>query len=673
MRSRVYFGILTFLFLGISTWAGTFTDSNGGKHQWSVDDTHTLVWDGAPYVPFGVEFTPKFLSDAQNDENLAADEAEIGALKLAGISDIIIKPAKALLSIPAPAFQKIIDLLEKNGMRYGIKLDDSPYPSLIGWVIAPTKYREDGIQAKGEVVKSIPDTKTAIYVLCNAITGDINRHGQAIVRQEEVLVSIEEMPAVPQVLLIYPQRVIKQNSPEWGLPDLWASYDKHRDHLISYLSQIKFGPGLRFFVDPFTESMGPSGDVESMIPASASFRIEYSAWLSRKYNSVQTLSSQWALTDYIVKSYAEAARLIPLWRQGRGVGEVYDPTNNRRYKVDPARSAIWQDFIEFRETSVRGYMNSVADALKRFVADVPVVFTGNALQPMFQNSDVNGYDGLMVAKPYDNRTTSQLAAEVLSLAENSMRNVWIVSRVSPAAPGETVYQKKEELFAELNTLRNLGSKGFFLAQIPYEAKIGSADLLFWLSEYGSLSASDKQFASYRPRVAFYPKDYAEIGVKRFNSGVWWIPSLAAGQKLNLGASYGGYVLAGVSGMGLYIWSTKGSGSVTLAASQPITITTLMGDKTTLKPSKGRVAVPLTEEPIIIEGIPPEQFMPLEVVVGALQEFEKLIEKARPSIPDIEVYVRLAAQAKKQIDKNEFLMSYDFIMGAMEELRQRIHA
>ncbi|MDH7482563.1 MAG: hypothetical protein QHH26_11415 [Armatimonadota bacterium] len=673
MHSKAFYGILIFLFLGISAWGGTFTDRDGGKHQWYVNDTHTLVWDGNSYIPFGVEFTPKYLTDAQTEENLAADEAEIGALKLAGISDVIIKPEKALNSIPPSAFQRIIDLLETNGMHYGIELNDSPYSSLVGWVIAPTKYREDGIQARGEVIKSIPDTQMAFYVLCNAITGEVNRQGQATVAVDEVRISVEEMPAVTQVLLIYPLRKIRQSSPEWGLPDLWASYDKHRDHLVAYLSQLKFGPGLRFFVDPFTERLAPVGDTESMFPASPSFRIEYSSWLSRKYNNTQTLSTQWALTDYVIKTYTEAARLIPLWRQGRGVGEVYDPSTNKRYKVDPTRSTIWQDFLEFRETSVRGYMNSVADALKRLVADVPVVFTGNALQPMFQNSDPAGYDGLVVPKPFDNRTTNQRAAEVLSLAENSMRNIWILSRISPAAPGETVYQKKEELFAELNTLRSLGSKGFFLSQIPAEAKIGSADLLFWLAEYGNLSISDKQFASYRPRVAFYPKDYGGIGIKRFNSGVWWIPSLAAGHKLNLGEAYGGYVLAGVSGMGLYIWSTKGSRTITIATPQPITLTTLIGEKTTLNPSKGRVAILLSEEPVIVDGIPPEQFLPLEVVVGALQELEKLIEKARTSVPDIEAYVRLAAQAKKQIEKNEFLMSYDFIMGAIQELEHRVRA
>lgn len=654
--------------LGTGAFAGTFKDRTGTAHSWAVNDSHALVWDGAVYIPFGAAFEPKYLADGQTDANWTSDEAAVDALKNAGVKDIILKSgSKGLTAVPVEAFQRVIDMLDAKGLRYGIELADPPYEPLSGYVIAPTVNRVDDIDSSQEITRPFPDTKIALYALCDAKTGALKRFGQSIAVNGDV--SVQAMLRVndKHVLLLYPQKVIAPGNSDWSLPDLWSDFDKHRDHLIAFLSQIKFGGGLRFFADPFTDRIGLRGDTESLIPTSTAFRLEYSAWLSRKYGAPRDINVAWGVHEHEIISFAEAAQLIPLWKDGRGVPLAYDDVSGAKYAVDTTKSNLWSDFREFRAQSIRSYMDAIADAAKRLSADVPVVYTANGLQPIFQSVGLAGYDGLAVPASGEGDTLTKSAGQVLSLADNSSRKMWMISRLGG-------YSSKESMFGAMNGLRDLGAKGFF-ADVRQQASSGGSNPTAWLAEYASSVAGDKNFANYIPQTAFYPAGATRAKVKQFSGGTWWLPSLAKGEDLNLGSSLGGYTIvdANTGGTDICIWSLKGSQTLHFAASHTVTLVRNNGEKTDIKPSKkgGRVEVTVGEEPVVVRGLVGAEVLPLETVNDALQEMEKAVARADQQKMDTGSYKYDLQQMKGLVNINQFAVVLDMARVKTDEINQRM--
>src|SRR5207248_1207669 len=92
---------------------------------------------------------------------------------------------------------------------------------------------------------------------------------------------------------------------------------------------------------------------------------------------------------------ADAAKLIPLWSGGKGIEAFYDRGSGKRYKAAATRSVFWEDLEAFKAESVRGYMNALADVLKREVADVPVVYRWTGYSPLFGDFPTRGgFDGI---------------------------------------------------------------------------------------------------------------------------------------------------------------------------------------------------------------------------------------------------------------------------------------
>ncbi|HUV03731.1 MAG TPA: hypothetical protein VMX94_01335 [Armatimonadota bacterium] len=660
--------VTSVLLFGAAVSAGTFRDRDGAAHEWSINESHALTWEGAPYVPFGVVFEPKYLASGQTDENWAADEESAAAFKLAGVMDVVIRPGKAITSVPVEAFQRIIDLLETSGLRYGIELFDPPYAPISGYVIQPAINRVEGIQSSGPVTRSFTDTKTAVYAIRDGKAEDakVTSVGREIAVNGEVTVPVVVQAASDHVVLFYPEKVVADGNPDWGLPDIWSDYDRHRDRLVSFLKQVRFGKSLRFFIDPFTERFGIHGDVQNLIPTSTAFRIEYAAWLSKKYRSPRDVGTSWGVVGRALASFDEAARLVPLWNAGRGAAVVYDDSSAKTYSINTTATTLWADFLEFRASSIGGYMDAAADVLKRLVADVPVVYTASGLQPIFRPTGSVGYDGLAVPSSGDPDALAAAAGRVFSLADGSSRNTWIIARFGPAG---AAFAKKEELFLAINALRDPGAKGFFASSLAGTA-VGTADLLVWLAEYSSVSAQDKQFVGYRPRVIYYPDTFARGSIRRLSSGVWWLPTLKPGMELALGSSFAGYVLGDPAGPGaeIYVWSLKDKRTMTLVADDPVTTVTAAGETAEVKPKKGRVQLSVGEEPIIVRGVRPDVFLPVEVAVGELDALEQLIVKAAQKRLDVGLYKRNLKYARDLLAKNQLGLCLDLVRANASDLR-----
>ncbi|MHB0912414.1 MAG: hypothetical protein ACYC2Y_03070 [Armatimonadota bacterium] len=551
--------------LSIPAVAGTYTDRDGTAHVWSVGDAHQLIWDGEPYVPFGtmVEGTGPIPE---------------------GASDVLVR---GVTTMPVEELQALVDRLEAAGIRYGLDLYDPPYIPLSGYVVNPSQYRVDGIRTAGRVVKQIDGVKTALYALCSSSTAEVRQFGKAITVGGTADVNATFRGEGDYTMLFYPEKTVS------GVPDLWSDYERHRDRVFAHLRKIKFGKGLRFVIDPFGE-IDLSGEAEVVIPTSPAFRMAYTAWLSRKYGTPRDAAVAWGISPHEIGSFEQAARLVPLWREGRGTPTVYDEKTDRRYHVDISRSGLWKDFQEFREASIRGYMDAMAGGMRKLVADVPMVYTATGLQPIFQPRI---YEGLAV--PAVDPTDA--VARVLALAENSGSNIWIIAKLRPA-------KSREDVFADINTCRNLGAKGFF----------GTSTA--WMADYAS--TVDKYFATYKPRVVYRPNGGNRA--TRLASGAWWLPGLKDGYYIHLGSLMEGYVISGKRGSELYIRSSDGPRKLTLLVDAPVVLVRSNGDEKTYQPKKGKVEIEVDSEPSQVVGFAPERFIPVEMVEEAVQEFEKAV-------------------------------------------------
>ena len=655
--------IALFVFVAVlasaPSFAGTFKDRDGGLHPWTIDITHALNWEGKPYIPFAVGFQPRYLGE-QTDDNLKADTDDIQSFKLAGAEDVVIKPIKGISALPPEAFQKIIDLLEDNGLRYGIELYDPEYSPLAGYVIEPTVNRSAGIQTSGDISYKFPGAKSVLYAISDARTGEVRFAGEEAVTNGAVTIHVALRTAGEHVVLLYPQKSV--SIADGGLFDVWGDFENHRDRLVWYLSKIKFGKGLRFLIDPFTEDLGVRGEAGALFPISPAFRFEYAAWLSRKYGAIGDLTTAWRILQHDVASFDEAARLVPLWRKSRGAPLVNDDGGSKRYPVDATKSAIWADMQEFQATSLRSYMDSLADVIKRTAADVPVVFTATGLQPFFQTTGVVGFDGL--ASPGGKSEVN--SGQAFSLADQSSRKIWLIARLKPSGDA---FATKEELFAAMNLPRELGAKGFIARD---QAGISGANLIAWLGEYSALTANDAHYAGYRPRAIYYPQGVARASIRRLSNGSWWLPSLTHGRDLYVGEGFAGYVVDGSgSKPEIYVWSLKGSRLIHLVSQLPVTVTNISGAMTDVKPKKGRVEISVGEEPLLIQGLTPDEFLPVEVVAQAVLDLENTIKKAEQKRMDASDYAERLKNAKTMLDKNQLALCLALVQETSQELNQRL--
>ncbi|HPP75847.1 MAG TPA: hypothetical protein PLU88_12070, partial [Armatimonadota bacterium] len=582
---------------------GEFTDKSGQVHTWKIDGNHTLVWDGQPYLPVGGVFYSKYICIDQTEENWQADVTALTTLKTAGITDLLLKAIGPVTWTKPEAWQRLVDYLDENGFTYGIDFSDGPKAPLNGFVIDPARYRLPDIIRDSTFEFDMPDVTSAVWMLCSATDGTVVSSGGASVVNGKVKVQISARPDQSCVLLLFPNREFSNGGRD-GISDLWAGYDEFRDRLLLFIGKVKFGRGLRFFVDPIASKMDFPDDLLSVIPNSPEFRLEFEAYLAKKYLNIGSLNAAWGLVGDNLTSFQEAARLIPLWHAGRGLPAVYDRAKGKRYTIDAPRSKIWLDIYDFRDASTRNYLNTTADLLKRHSANVPVIYKASRHRQVLSNGNSRGgFDGLGVeAYGKGEELVTKAAGPVYSLAEESARSMWFIV----TGTQDTLNRKKstvgfasrESLLVDFDLLSEIGVKGIFvygLQVLPEEhwknhSLVLAPEQLAWLKEFkGKFSTSDR--AEFKPDVLFYPTSpVAGADTRRLGPGRWWLPSIRTGSPVNMGETIGGYVLGGQDGFCL--WSRIGAQTITIPieSSQKPTLVYPLGAEDILTVQKKKAVI-----------------------------------------------------------------------------------
>ncbi len=417
---------------------GVFTDKTKTAHVWQINGAHALIWDKASYLPVGGTFTPRsFASTSEADWQ--ADVRALDTLLSGGIHDIIVWPSQPLADVPVSSIQRLLDHLDAKGFHYGVSFGAGITQPLTGHVVKPSVYRADAkpVLVADPVLSTqwiTPDTDRGVIVMYDGANDSaIFREPLEVPVHDGVLSIPVESPASvahPYVMLLPHKTLTGQDAGR--MPDLWTGFDSYRDRLLAAQSQIKWGPGLRFFLDPLARHLGLSGEAPFLIPDLPAFRLSWESYLRRRYASPEEARGKWALTDRF-QNFADLARLVPLWSY-TGCPYFYDPQTKRFHRMlEGTRSAPnsqwWNDFQTCRDNSINYYMNTIADVLKKNVANVPVVYTWNASGSFFANNTRSGgFDGLALNTAFgDTARISRQFGPAYSQAEQSAHATWFVS------------------------------------------------------------------------------------------------------------------------------------------------------------------------------------------------------------------------------------------------------
>ena len=628
-----------------------YRDSQGGSHTWSIDEGHVLNWDSQPYLPVGGGFEPRYWTDAQTEDNWKADIAALDTLHQHRVLDLYLTSGTAgLTHIPAAAVQRMIDYLDANGFHYGLEIADCHASPLTGFVVKPGLYRQVG---PGSTVRfgNLTGLTSAFYGVASTDTDDpILGKARIVDRQTAEASPVGAGP--DDVLLLYPERQFLDGTPESSLPDLWQGYDDYRDRLLTYFAGIKLGPGFRFFLDPVVRNLSFEGDVTNVVPTSDGYKLGFQAWLLKQYDhNVDDLNQAWGVQQRDLPDFATAARCIPLWNGPKGIPVLYDPLKAVTYAVinkPKMQGHEWEDIAQYRRESVRGYMNALANVLKKSVANVPVVYRCARDMSIYVNdAHEGGFDGLgIVAYGHGAALSAAASASGYADIQGWSRPGWLIvsdtldtgDYAAKATPG---YDSRAVLFNDWDELQNVGARGFFTAALQrfptdrYEKAnlIDVPDQLTWLSSYAASFEASPQIADSGAQVLPYPSGVPGLGLRarKLHSGVWWLPTHQPGSAVPMGPSLHCYnYLDAEHGSTAYVlWSTNPALTAVHLPfgkkADPI-ITDAAGHPYSIKDRNGVWNVPVGSEPVVVRGVNKVP-LPLELTDEAKRQAESLIKMA----------------------------------------------
>lgn len=625
--------------------SGTYQDARGGSHPWSIGQAHGLRWEGAPYLPVGAVFVPLSWTGKGGEEDWSKDKAALDLLGKRGVHDLVLSAgAKGLTHVPPAAAQRVLDYLDVGGFHYGLRIADFPKDPLIGYVVKPAVYRSPLPSASGPTrFRHIPGLADAFYVLVAPKDGDIEDSGMAQIIDGETAQVTLKNTVTDDVLLLYPQRLYLPGTPESRLPDLWEGYDEYRDRLLGFFSRVHLGPGFRFFLDPISDGIGFGGEVENVVPTTDGYRLDFEAWLNKKYNhNVDDLNRGWGIKDKDLPDFATAARCLPLWSGGKGAPYVYDPIKKASYQVlnHPLGGHVWDNLRQFRLESVRGYMNALAGVLKKGVADVPVVYGWSGRSALFTNTQAqSGFDGLSV-------TDTAAGAYAFAQAEETPKTTWLIAAQPSGALPATAN-------ADWDTLKGAGVRGFFApAATPEDARR--------LAEYGASLSFQVQDLANPTRVLPYPAGVPglQIGLRRLSGGVWWLPSYRAGalfgrgDALSLGPLLRAYKLTDPDGgrSRFVVWSPHGAltqAKFPFPKDSPAVITDAAGLPLKVEKKKDSWTVAVGADPIIISHVGALP-LPEDAADAADKEATRLLKLAKDQGLAVDLYTERLFQIRNTI-------------------------
>ncbi|MBP5273740.1 MAG: hypothetical protein ILO36_02230, partial [Abditibacteriota bacterium] len=612
-----------------------YQDSKGVRYEWKIMDSGNIIWDGIAYTPCGVRVVFSSLASPEITELTQEDKAAISALTAAGADSVIITNGYQLTNSNPEMLQQIMDLLDGAGIRYGIELGEETNDPLSGFIIDPARYRIDGPYPDKVITEMWKDVDSGLFMVVNKSDEtviesgvlEVNANGQSTIRLERSL-------DADSALLVYPHVT------RYGSFDIWEGYDDLRDTVISYFSKVRPGEGLRFFYNPVNASkLAFAGEDASFVPDSAKFSLEFEGYLTKKHFHNGMLAHKWGISPNLPQ-ISDYLKLLPLWAQlrnaSRGLGQMYDSATGKNVRAN-TNGSYWQDLTGFRNDSVREYMSSMGDVLRKNVANVPIIYSaerGIVNQTYLVSASPSSPDGFAYACDAEDRELGLDICLLYNLNTSYPKTTWIAA-VNPGMPAES--------------LINLGYKGFFF---DYNGGAGVAKANEFKNKCHNIQA-------YRPNVIEYPAS-SEIGLTPIlldeASHTYWLPSPKAADVVRFGEDVFGYNILGTSDY--VIWAAEDNKQVTFPGiknTAPKIVfpgnAEIKKAKSTSKKSNPLYTVTLGTRPVVMKNISFSLFFPKETAEQEIEKMERVV-KAAPLDDETERKLRdLSVKNIKEVLKN----------------------
>ncbi|MCC7435513.1 MAG: hypothetical protein IT363_12575 [Methanoregulaceae archaeon] len=591
--------------------SGVYRPEGAAPAEWRINDHHTLVWNGAPYVPVGARLQPSL--------------ADIERAKGAGVLDV-------LLSVPLGVdLQPLIQAMEAAGMRYLIAID-SLAPGATGVAVEPQTYRVAGITEPRKIEFSLPGATDALAVLVTARDATVMRVDRVVVKDGKFSMDVAPPGSLEHVLLVYPVQTTQSH------PDYWEGFDGQRDSVLTTIRRAKTGPGLRGVVNPMGEYVSLAGR-SAFVPNGAYFQLEFRQYLEGRYRNLETALRAWAIGINDVASFEDLARLVPLWSGVRGIPQLWDPKTDRLYRANQRTSAVWADIQAVINAAAGRRFDRLCGALRQ-VADVPIIqeWLGWVAPYEAARPALNGVGMRAMGTTY-----SELAQTAARAASSAMRWTgpsWLVATdIAPATADPS------NAGVIINDLTAMGARGFYFRGIPLDAIA---------AEKPDLSTAD-----WSPNPLYYPESAANpASPQRLPAGRFWLPAPGGGNRIDLGVGFHAYRYVDKRHTYTAIWTSGATARVKLRLADPklATFTTLDGSDPKVKVHKNAVELDLGPLPILVEGTEeiPIPELALADEVARFEALKKLAETMKRDLAEEDFMHRDAVAGFERTPGGSFL-------------------
>lgn len=556
---------------------GVYRPDSKTSIPWSINENHTLIWNGQPYMPVGAR--------------VDLDPESIRQTASAGVKDLVVDfPANGATWTPG------IDALKAADARYLVRIN-SLAPTCKGFAVQPGSYRLMGIVSPRAVTIDLPDAKSALVVLSLRRDGTIQKTERVPVVGGKLTYLAKPGNDLEHVLLIYPETVSLEQI------DWWEGMDAHRDELMASLSRAKLGPGLRGIVNPFGRVATLPGRDVQFIPDSNYFRSELRQFLVKKYKTLESAMRSWAMVSNDIPTFDGLCHLVPLWSPQRGVPMLWNPVNNRLYPAETRRSSYYRDVSEVIATAAARRQERLVRALRR-VANVPVIQEWNGWSSIYEG-DAAAVDGIGARITGKNEPAIvESACRATSTVLRWSSRGWLAATdVDPESPAEEIWP--------------VGPRAIYY-------RTATATQLKAIAS----ATPDVAWASQSPQPLFYPEAAANPASPQHLPGNrYWIPSPSEGNRIDLGSQFSAYRIRLPSGPQVVIWTkTPKRYKMRVANPKLVEFTNLDGTHPKSKVVNGGVEVDLSEYPTIMTGSD-EYPVPEEAFLETAAQFEALISEA----------------------------------------------
>lgn len=584
MRLRVR-ELVSILLAGLSlvssaqTLSGTYVPAGAVNGVlWSINNSRTLMWNGVPYLPIGIR--------------VDGSESAIKAAKAAGIKDLLID-----LPASGSGWNEAFSALRSSGQSFVLRVN-SLAPTADGFSVEPDAYRIAGITKPQTITVNLPGAKSAFVVLASRRDGSVAMQSRLPIVEGKLEVEAKPSGLTEHVLLIYPE------TKSGNQADFWEGFDAHRDAILAALRRSNPGAGLRAIVNPVGQLLPSSNQALSFVPTSRAFQMELEGALEEQYHAVSTLQRSWGIGANDLTTFAEMARLVPLWHGSRGVGFFLDPQTNRTYLCDNRHSTAWRDLaLAVTAAGNKRYSHIVSSIRK--IANVPVIqewmgwetpYEGNAPLVDGIGMRTRGTGTSALLDSGSRATSSILRWDNPGLLLASDIDLDASPDGNPIVAPNSANDPAGKLPQVLDDLGSLGARGFFV-------RANSAAEMKAVADEATKRQADVSLATATMSAIYFPENARNpASPQKLPGGKWWLPCPNDGNRIDLGSLFWAYQLKGAKSDTYAIWARNPGRYVLryLERKKPV-FQALDGHDPEPKIVKNGVEISLGQYPVIITG------------------------------------------------------------------------